>query len=88
VNRETGGPEQRLSNAEQGINAAHRQVSWHINQGAVCNAIAAIFVAFKPAAPSQRQPPETGRLADALNISGIGVVRIGSTAAIDYRPTA
>jgi hypothetical protein len=39
-------------NAEQGIKAAHPRASSHVNKGAVCKAIAAIFAAFKPAAPS------------------------------------
>jgi hypothetical protein len=47
-NRETGRPEQRLFNAEQGIKAAPRRASSRVNPGAVCNAIVAIFAAFKP----------------------------------------
>ena len=56
-NREIGGPEQRVLNAEQGIKAAQRSASSHISQGAVCNAIAAIFAAFEPVASSRGRRP-------------------------------
>jgi hypothetical protein len=54
-NRETGGPEQRLSNAEQEIRGrASFCAEWadqgRVGEGAVCTAIAAIFAPFEPAA--------------------------------------
>jgi hypothetical protein len=45
-NRETGSPEQRFSDPEQGINTAHCRASSRIDRRTVCDAIAAIFAAF------------------------------------------
>src|SRR3954467_11110273 len=42
-------PNSDFSNAEQGINTAHCRTSSLVNHGAACNAIAAIFAAFKQA---------------------------------------
>jgi hypothetical protein len=49
-NREIGGPEQRISAAEQEIKAAPHHAFSGVNESAVCNAIAANFAAFEPAA--------------------------------------
>jgi hypothetical protein len=48
-NSEFSSAEQGIKNAEQGINNAHRRASFCVNEGAVCDAIAAIFAAFTPA---------------------------------------
>jgi len=52
-NSELSTAEQGIKNAEQGIQNAHYRASSRITNGAVCNAIAAIFAAFKPTAPSR-----------------------------------
>ncbi|HEX2151327.1 MAG TPA: hypothetical protein VHG31_04935 [Stellaceae bacterium] len=40
--------------SREGIAAAHRRAFSRVNEGAVCNAIAAIFAAFNPVASSRR----------------------------------
>jgi hypothetical protein len=62
--REIDEPEQRASNAEQGINGSASPRLFGINEDALCNAIAAILAAFKPAAPAVTiMGPGFGRLA-------------------------
>lgn len=51
ANREIDGPEQAVFAAEQGIAAAHHGTSSGVVGRAVCDAIAAIFAVFTPAAP-------------------------------------
>jgi hypothetical protein len=41
-----------MKKAEQGIKNAHRRASLDFNERAVCDAIAATFAAFAPAAPA------------------------------------
>ena len=48
ASRETGGSEQRASNAGQGITASASPRLFRINPDAICNAIAAIFAALCP----------------------------------------
>jgi hypothetical protein len=45
-------PNSEISKAEQRIAGKHHRASSGVNEGAVCNAIAAIFVAFKWAMPA------------------------------------
>jgi hypothetical protein len=60
-NREIGGPEQGNSAAEQGTKAAHQRAFPGVYQGAVYNAIAAIFAPFTPEGRAMMTGPGPGQ---------------------------